>query len=558
MRLKLPRLFLYFLALVFILNIVQSYFTELIFDEAYYWYYAQNMSWGYFDHPPMVALLIKLGNFLFNGELGVRFVSCFLSIGTCVVLWLAIDNKDKRQHIPLFFILVYSMTLLHAYGFLTLPDTPLLFFTALFLLAYKRFLKKPDLLISILLGLLMAALMYSKYHAVLVILFVILSNIKLLKNKYAWLSVIIGILAYTPHLIWLFENDFVSIRYHLFERPNRAYEFEDFTLAFFINLVALFGFTFPWVYKSLFKTKPHDLFTKALLYLVYGVIVFFFISSFNRRVQTQWLIVVCVPMVLIVYNYILSNPQDRTWIFRMGILNIVILLFLRLGLVFEPLFPIVYETHGNKNWVNALREKAGDIPVVFENSYREAPMYAFYSGNPSYSLNNIRYRRNQYSIDGSESVVQGKRIIYISKFKKEGDIEYQSAKGDTIFGVFMDNFQSFRNLKTHLNEIEVMSGSKELSFDLENPYDIDIRLSQLDFAVISLNKYKNVIDIIKIDVLPFVEEKAKAKDHAKTRFKFTLPKDIKADTHYIKISVSENKLYWGINGENVKLPNGSN
>ncbi|MGB5355292.1 MAG: glycosyltransferase family 39 protein [Eudoraea sp.] len=506
----------------------------------------------------MVALLIKLGNFLFNGELGVRFVSCFLSIGTCVVLWLAIDNKDKRQHIPLFFILVYSMTLLHAYGFLTLPDTPLLFFTALFLLAYKRFLKKPDLLISILLGLLMAALMYSKYHAVLVILFVILSNIKLLKNKYAWLSVIIGILAYTPHLIWLFENDFVSIRYHLFERPNRAYEFEDFTLAFFINLVALFGFTFPWVYKSLFKTKPHDLFTKALLYLVYGVIVFFFISSFNRRVQTQWLIVVCVPMVLIVYNYILSNPQDRKWIFRMGILNIVILLFLRLGLVFEPLFPIVYETHGNKNWVNALREKAGDIPVVFENSYREAPMYAFYSGNPSYSLNNIRYRRNQYSIDGSESVVQGKRIIYISKFKKEGDIEYQSAKADTIFGVFLDNFQSFRNLKTHLNEIEVMSGSKELNFDLENPYDIDIGLSQLDFAVISLNKYKNVIDIIKIDVLPFDEKKAKAKAHAKTRFKFTLPKDIKADTHYIKISVSENKLYWGINGENVKLPNGSN
>ncbi len=128
MRLKLPRLFLYFLALVFILNIVQSYFTELIFDEAYYWYYAQNMSWGYFDHPPMVALLIKLGNFLFNGELGVRFVSCFLSIGTCVVLWLAIDNKDKGQHIPLFFILVYSMTLLHAYGFLTLTGYSITFF----------------------------------------------------------------------------------------------------------------------------------------------------------------------------------------------------------------------------------------------------------------------------------------------------------------------------------------------------------------------------------------------------------------------------------------------
>ena len=52
---KFPRLFFILLAVLFVLNLVQASITELIYDEAYYWYYAQNLSWGYFDHPSMVA-----------------------------------------------------------------------------------------------------------------------------------------------------------------------------------------------------------------------------------------------------------------------------------------------------------------------------------------------------------------------------------------------------------------------------------------------------------------------------------------------------------------------
>lgn len=558
MRQILPSRFLYFLALVLVINIIQSFFTELIFDEAYYWYYAQNMAWGYFDHPPMVAFLVKLGSTLFNQELGVRFISCLMSVGSCIILWFAIDNEAKKNYIPLFFVLVFSMPLIHAYGFLTLPDTPLLFFTALFLLVYKKFLDKPNISISIVLGLVMAALMYSKYHAVLVIVFVLLSNLKLVKNKYAWLSVIIALLAYSPHLNWLYEHDFVSIRYHLFERPNRAYEFEDFTLAFFINLIALFGFTFPWIYKALWKTKSHNNFEKALVYLVFGVILFFFLSSFNRRVQTQWLIVICIPMILIVYNYILQNSNERKWVYKMGLINIGVLLFLRVGLVFEPLFPITYETHGNKKWVGTIKEKVGDLPVVFENSYRNAPMYSFYSGSTSFSLNNARYRRNQYDIDSSEFKVQGKKVLYVSKYIDKGDISYRNPKGDTIYGYYINDFQSYRKLQTHLNPSEVLSGAKELQLEIDNPYSEDIALNKLDFAVVFLNKYKNVIDFVEFKLNSDKKTGNTLKANNRTNLKFTLPETRKEDSHFIKVSISENDLYWGINGENVKLPDGSN
>ncbi|MEO1011457.1 MAG: glycosyltransferase family 39 protein [Bacteroidota bacterium] len=248
---KLPKPFLSLLGLILLLNLIQAYFTPLIFDEAYYWYYAQNMAWGYFDHPPMVALMVKIGSLFFDRELGVRFVGCLLSVGILVLIWLMVRNTEKKRYIPHFFILVFSMTLMNAYGFFTLPDTPLLFFTAFFLWSYQKFLQNPSYAWGILMGLAMAALMYSKYHAVLVILFVLLSNLSLLGNKYAWVAVIVSLVCYIPHFLWLYENDFISIKYHLFERPNGAYSFEKYTLGFLLNLIAIFGLTFPWIYKAL-------------------------------------------------------------------------------------------------------------------------------------------------------------------------------------------------------------------------------------------------------------------------------------------------------------------
>ncbi len=57
----------------FVINILQAAFLELHFDEAYYWLYSRNLDWGYFDHPPLVAVLIFAGTKLFGGYLGVRF-----------------------------------------------------------------------------------------------------------------------------------------------------------------------------------------------------------------------------------------------------------------------------------------------------------------------------------------------------------------------------------------------------------------------------------------------------------------------------------------------------
>jgi len=551
---KLPRTLLILLAVIFVLNLVQAFFMELIFDEAYYWHYSQNMAFGYFDHPPMVAWLIGLGSLLFDGNLGIRFLSCLLSVGTILILWNTIDNNKKSDFVVHFVVLAFSMTLLNFYGFLTLPDTPLLFFCALFLLVYKNFISKPSWVLAITLGLAMAALMYSKYHAILVIFFVLLSNLKLLTNKFAWLAVITALFAYTPHFLWLYENNAISIQYHLFERPNNAYDFNKYTLGFLLNLVVLFGLTFPWVYRALFRTKMNNTFIKSLLFLTYGVLLFFFISSFNRRVQTQWIIIICIPLITVVFNNMMVDKTSRKWVFRMGLANIAILLFLRLGLVFEEISPIHYESHGNKDWVQQVKDKAKSNPVVFENSYRLAPMYAYYSCETSFSLNNVFYRQNQYSIDASETEVQHKNVYYVSKSPSGGEVAFINDKGTEFYGRFIKGFESFRKLRVEVDgTVFKLDHKKELVFQLTNPYKTDIPFNKLKFAVVYLNEYKRKPDVNQIMVKPIGTNISTLKSNDTLRFTFRLPQPKLKDPRYFRIAISENDLHYGLNGKPIKL-----
>jgi len=534
-----------------LINLLQAFSTELIFDEAYYWYYAQDPAWGYFDHPPMVAWMIGLGTWLLDNELGVRLLSCILGVGTFLLLWSLTEHPKKNTFVREFFVWVLSITLLQAYGFLSLPDTPLLFFTALFLWLYKRFLNHPGTGIALLLGISMAALMYSKYHAALVILFVLMSHLSLLKNRYAWLALVVSLLCYLPHLNWLYQNDFISIKFHLFERPNQPYDFSKFTLGFFLNMVALFGLTFPWVYRTVFQFQAREPFAKALKYLAVGVLAFFFISSFQRRIQTQWLIVICIPIAVMVGRTLMEAPGLRKWIWRMGLANILILLWLRVGLVYEPLFPGTFESHGNKVWVANLQKVAEGNPVIFENSYRLASMYRYYSREPAIALNNAYYRKNQFSIDESEALVQGKKVFYITKGRKKGDRSYLDYGGIRRYGYFVENFESFRKLQAGMPKDIPLKPERNYEMWIYNPYLKEIPLSKLRFGIAYLDAYKRPGEIQPLKLQNPPAGMLPSKDTL--RFEFIMPSPAKTSPVYARAVISENQLLWGINGSAQRI-----
>ena len=460
--------FLFFGIALFFVNIIQGFTTELISDEAYYWTYSNELSWGYFDHPPMVAIWIAISKLFFSsGELSVRFFSSITLPLTFYIVWLLIDNPVKKDYKWLFILLVLTTSLFNVYGFITVPDTPLMFFIALFLFGYHKYTKEKSTVSYLVLAVSMACMMYSKYQSVLVIGFVLLSNLKALKDGKIWLTALLTIALFSPHLIWQFENDFPSFKYHLFERKeNTVYRFRD-TYMHIINIIVIIGFTFPIVYKAFYKNlKNTELFQKALNFIVIGFIGFFFISTFKTHAQAQWIVPISIPLIIIPFNYLIKNKKDLKLFKTLAIITLAVTTFLRFAMAIDGLLPKQFEMHGNKKWTQALHKKLDNKTPLFYNSYQNTSLYWFYTGERPYQLNSWNSRKNQYDLYNynKEYTISNPVLIGVNKRsfpndslpkKNKGKIYYKNTNGSYYKNSqltldFADNLSLEKNTKNSI------------------------------------------------------------------------------------------------------------
>ena len=490
---SIPKIFLYFLLFWGLLNILQAYLTPLNSDEAYYWMYSKYLSWGYFDHPPMIALFIRIGDLLFHNELGVRFVVVVSQLGALIITWKLLD-KDKafsKGSIILFIMLISILPVFNIYGFIATPDAPLIFFTALFLFSYKKILEEETWLNLLFLGLSMAALMYSKYHGAVLILLVILSNLKLLKRPRLYISVIFALILFLPHLYWQFSNDFPSFKYHLVERvsgfvPSNVPQY-------FLNQLLIHNpFILPICIWLIFKTKAKNQFEKTLYFIVLGFLGFFFISSFRYRVEPQWTALIAVPMILILVNNLDLSSGTVRYIKWVTIIIFPILLFARVVFMVDFL-PVKYLKNGyHNNKIRALEiaKIAGDRPVVFTNSYQDAAEYTFYTGKFSHTLDNLNYRKTQYDLWDFEEKIHGKEVLYVPHFLTNYIIDnftkHILSTGDSIYVKVYKDFQSLQRECVILPEVgyNFKKGENTIGLKIFNPYPYSIDIKNKEFPVL--------------------------------------------------------------------------
>jgi hypothetical protein len=411
------------LVVITLINLLQASFTGLLKDEAYYTYFAKHMQWGYFDHPPFVALLALPSSIEGLGLFGVRVLSV-LSVSLSYWLLYQTLSKETKERISngLFSLLLLSLPLVNLYGFLTLPDTGTLLFTALFFYAYKQFLLETKYAV-LTLGLAMAGLMYSKYTGVLILFGVIVSNPALIRDSRAWKSVALSLLLFCPHLLWLSQNEWVTLRFHFSERPNHAYEFLPFTGGFFLNAIAIIGLFFFDFYRALFSTTARNTFEKGLRFSIWFVLVFFFFSSFSKKSQLQWLLPMVYPLLLIFIERPLSVHETKR-IKSLAIISITLIFSLRFLMAFEQLSPIHLETHGVKEWSQEISTKANGKPVLFIDSY---------SRQIGLSYNTLTYRPNQYDFDTRWSSINQDSVFVISSKPYDFEQRVDSPKEGDLF-----------------------------------------------------------------------------------------------------------------------------
>ena len=398
-------------------NIVSACFTQLYSDEAYYVLFANRLAFGYFDHPPMIALMIRIGSIFLKNEIGVRLLSV---IGFTLALYLTYKLADVRKPV-LFLAAIFSIFGLNVLGFLALPDSPLVLFAALFFVVYKKFLIKESFRNLVLLGLTMAAMLYSKYHGILILFFTVISNLKLLKSGKFWFAIGLGVFLYIPHIIWQFNNDFVSISYHFFERSASQYKI-SFTYEYIIGQLLYWGpLSVIFMFIAAIKFKRSNLFDKALFWNLWGFIIFFLLSSLKGRVEVNWTLPIVIPLLYFFLKFNDARPLFTRWFYLSAAPVIILILLLRLE-IFYPVLDLrikrMDDLREHREFGKEISDKNQGLPLI-TNSYQKAGLVSFYANTFAPSIN-LNGRRNQFSIWHADDSLRFKKVAYVNNYLDEG------------------------------------------------------------------------------------------------------------------------------------------
>ena len=509
----------------FIVNLLQGIFTEIQEDEAYYALYGEHLAWGYFDHPPMVGLMTFLSSIFFSGTLGVRFFTILASCLSLFVIWRIATFNDRpfdrlrdleptpqnkvvepvetptHQNIFLFFTIAFSVVMFNIYGFVTTPDVGLILFSALFLLVYQRYLAESTWPRAMLMGVLMACMVYSKYHAFLLLGLIVLSNLKLLKDGKFYVTCLVALALLMPHILWQINADFPSFKYHLSQRS------EPFRWSYFLeylpNQLLIFNpFTFGAVVYVLLKHNPeratrtgaggatpaeNQVFERGLKFILIGFFFFFWLMAFRGHVEPHWTIVCVIPAVVLVYRKALVDEKLRKYSKRFILPSLLLVLAIRI-LLLTP-FADRFGYHGKEKYYKAVEQVAGESPVVFQGSFQQPALYHYFTGKESSTLRSYYDRKTQFDLWQFDMAWTGRKaficgpVIDLSKTYHIDGVEFE--------GYLAEHFQSANRLVLDFSintandeEIPVfrIGDTIHMDFSIFNPYDqpIDFNHSEME------------------------------------------------------------------------------
>lgn len=477
----------------FVLHCIQASNTELFDDEAYYWVYSKFPAWGYFDHPPVIAILIKGGYAIFHNELGVRLLTIILSTASIFI----IESLTEKKNPLLFYAICGSMALAQIGGMLAVPDAPLMFFVALYFYLYKRFIENMSLANTLLIGLAIALMFYTKYHALLIVLFTGLSNLTLFKQWQTYAACTFALLLFVPHLYWQHSNGYPSVQFHLFERNSAEYTIW-YVAEYVVGQILLAGPIMGWLLLlAAFLYKPTSWNERALKFTLVGIFIFFLLASLRGKTEANWTIPSYIGLIVLSHQYLLTNAKLRKMLYVALPFTLVLVFTGRVIMMADlpPAWWIVKdEFHDNKSFVKQVKSRAKDQPAVFLDTYQKPSKYWFYSGDSAFGLNTTTYRRNNYNFWPIEENYIGRAAYvfgqYDNHFFNDG---FVLRNGDRNGGRLIPDYYSFSRLRiTGINVNRLDSNNVSVSFTTKAPLEyLDyFTQSPYDTASIYLTVYK--------------------------------------------------------------------
>ncbi len=282
------------------LRLFAAAWTPMTFDEAYYWMWSKHLAGGYYDHPPMVAVVIRLGTMLLGDtELGVRLVSILLALPMSWAVYRTAVILFGGQRVAVTSAILLNITLMAAVGtMIVTPDAPLLVASSFVLLSLAKVLETGRGAWWLAVGVAVGAALLSKYTAmffgpaILIWLVAVPKLRRWLVSPWPYLGGIVALAIFAPVILWNAGHHWVSF----IKQLGRA-RIEDFRPTFIAELIPTqVAFATPLVFilgamglYALFKRDGGASSARVLVNSTFWTIVAYFVwHSLHARVEANW------------------------------------------------------------------------------------------------------------------------------------------------------------------------------------------------------------------------------------------------------------------------------
>ena len=282
------------------LRLVAAAWTPLTFDEAYYWMWSKHLAGGYYDHPPMVAVVIRLGTMIAGDtELGVRLVSILLALPMSWAVYRTAAILFGGVRVATTAALLLNVTLMAAVGTLIVtPDAPLLVASSFVLFYLAKVLETGRGAWWLAVGAAAGAALLSKYTAlffgpaILIWLMAVPKLRRWLISPWLYLGGLVALAIFAPVILWNADHQWVSF----IKQFGRA-RIEDFRPAFIGELIPTqIAFATPLVFilgtmglYALIARKTGAPAARVLINATFWTIVAYFVwHSLHARVEANW------------------------------------------------------------------------------------------------------------------------------------------------------------------------------------------------------------------------------------------------------------------------------
>lgn len=321
------------LLLYTLFNAISNQFIPFYSDENYYWLWSKKLDFSYFDHPPMIAYMIKLTTLLSDEPAFVRLSSALLVSGTAYILYLLAKKIfDEKSAVYTFYIFISSVLVIAA-STLTTPDIPLMFFSSLLLYSAYVYLEEDKKNYALLTGFAAGAMLLSKYPGILIIftliVYMIIYKREVFRDKYLYFAVMIALLVFSPVLYWNMQNDFISFTFQLHHgiaeekifNPKTFFNFLGAQLVLFHPLYLL-----PLLY---FLVRDKNRFEQKKVYLLLPflfIIGFFSYFAAFKHANAQWAGTAYLSASILLGYYFANLKSQKIFIAGMTLSALVIVL----------------------------------------------------------------------------------------------------------------------------------------------------------------------------------------------------------------------------------------